>query len=141
MGAGPDAASNMTVTRLRSSQKLAVDTPDANTRVTTGTEVLTSQQEGIPGGILREGVHRRAFYCQMFKRFASCKSLIFAFFFLSKSKLTALELLCVFPDLLSCALLISAHTVLTLAISGWCKRLFSGRTSLRLRDIHRIRRG
>ena len=39
----------MTDARFRFSKKLAVDAPNANTRVTTETQVLTSRQEGIPG--------------------------------------------------------------------------------------------
>ena len=55
VGAAPGVASNVTEARFRSSQKLAVDAPDAKTRVGIETQVLASRQEGIPGGILREG--------------------------------------------------------------------------------------
>jgi hypothetical protein len=59
VAAGPHAASNMTVTRFRSSHKLAVDAPDADTRVAIESQVLASRQEGFPGGILRGGLATR----------------------------------------------------------------------------------
>ena len=67
MGAGPDAPSNMTVARFRSSQKLAVDAPDANPGVASETQVLAPRQEGIPGGMCGRGDYDARLLCRSLK--------------------------------------------------------------------------
>ncbi len=51
------AALGMTHARLRLSQKLAVDVPNANRRVAMKALVLTSRREGFPGGIYGRGFY------------------------------------------------------------------------------------
>jgi hypothetical protein len=55
VAAGPHAASNMTVTRFRSSHKLAVDAPDADTRVQSKPKSWRPGRRGSRGAFCGRG--------------------------------------------------------------------------------------